>query len=163
MAEESNVSEREPEALRAEVDETKARLVDKLQTLEHRIVDSWQDASTAVAETVENVKATVETTVHAVQGAVHDSTEAMGRALDLPAHVRRHPWFMLGGALLLGVVAGHVLRGHAAGRSGANLPQVIRLDQRRQQSGFAATRSADPVERWFRGVRAPLRCAPGRG
>jgi ElaB/YqjD/DUF883 family membrane-anchored ribosome-binding protein len=109
MAEESNVVEREPEALRAEVDETRARLVDKLHTLEHRVVDSWQDASTAVAETVENVKATVETTVHAVQGAVHDTTAGMGRVLDVPAHVRRHPWLMLGGALLLGVVAGRLV------------------------------------------------------
>jgi ElaB/YqjD/DUF883 family membrane-anchored ribosome-binding protein len=109
MAEDSNVIEREPEALRAEVDETRARLMDKVHTLEDRIVDSWQDASTAVAETVENVKATFATTVHAVQGAVHDSTEAMGRALDLPAHARRHPWLVLGGALLLGVVAGRLV------------------------------------------------------
>jgi hypothetical protein len=28
-------------------------------------------------------------------------------AFDLPAHVRRHPWLMVGGALLLGFVVGN--------------------------------------------------------
>jgi ElaB/YqjD/DUF883 family membrane-anchored ribosome-binding protein len=109
MAEEISVIEREPEALRVEVEETRAGLVDKLETLEQGIKDTWQGATAAVSDSVESVKATVETSVQAVQGAVHGTTEAMGRAFDFPAHVRRHPWLMVSGALLLGVVAGHLV------------------------------------------------------
>ena len=47
---------------------------------------------------------TVATTVEAVQGAVHDTGEALERAFYIPAHVRRHPWLMLGGALFVGYV-----------------------------------------------------------
>ena len=40
--------------------------------------------------------------------AVHETAEAMGGFLNVPAHVRRHPWLMVGGALLLGVVLGNL-------------------------------------------------------
>jgi ElaB/YqjD/DUF883 family membrane-anchored ribosome-binding protein len=109
MAGVTSVIERGPDALRAEVEETRAGLVDKLESLEQGIKDACQDASAAVSDTLESVKATVETTVQAVQGAVHDTGEAMGRAFDFPAHVRRHPWLMAGGALLLGVMAGRLV------------------------------------------------------
>ena len=50
-----------------------------------------------------------ETTVHAVQGAAHSTSKAMGWAFDLPAHVRRNPWAMMGGAMFLGLAAGYLI------------------------------------------------------
>lgn len=109
MAEEIGIG-RESQDLRAEAEETREGLVDKLETLEQGIKDTWQGATSAMSETVDSVKATVGTTVQAVQGAVHDTGAAMGRAFDLPAHVRQYPWLMVGGALVLGWAAGYLVR-----------------------------------------------------
>jgi hypothetical protein len=110
MAEETRVSEREPEAPRAKVEETRVGLVDNPGTLEQGIKDAWHGATTAATRTAAGVKAAATTTMHAMQGAAHSTGEAMGRAFDFPAHVRRHPWLMVGGAMLLGVAAGYLAR-----------------------------------------------------
>jgi ElaB/YqjD/DUF883 family membrane-anchored ribosome-binding protein len=83
-------------------------LMDKLETLEQGVRDTAQGANAAVADTAEGLKVATQSTVRAVQGAVHDSAQALGRAFDLPAHVRRHPWLMVGGAVLAGVVVGRL-------------------------------------------------------
>ena len=102
MAEAITQCDNESKAIRAGMEEPRSGLVDKIETLEQGIKDSWQTATETVSETMDSVKATVETTVHAVQGAVHDTTDAIGHAFDLAAHTRRHPWLMLGGAVLAG-------------------------------------------------------------
>jgi ElaB/YqjD/DUF883 family membrane-anchored ribosome-binding protein len=109
MAEKTSVIEREPETLRAEVEETTEGRVSMLGTLEQGIKDTWQGTSAAATRTAEGVKAAATTTMHAMQGAAHSTGEAMGWAFDLPAHVRRHPWPMVGGAMLLGVAAGYLV------------------------------------------------------
>jgi ElaB/YqjD/DUF883 family membrane-anchored ribosome-binding protein len=98
MAEEVIVPKRESEESREGVEETRTSLADKMETLEQGMKDTWEGVTTDVAETVQ-----------AMHGAVHDTTAAMGRALDFPAHVRRHPWLMIGGALLLGFVVGNLV------------------------------------------------------
>ncbi len=109
MAEETNVSQSQPEAFPAAAEEARSGLGDKVGNLVQEVKDTWQSATAAVSDRVESVKATVERTVQAVPGAVHDTTAALGRAFDLPAHVRRHPWLVMGGALLLGVVVGQLV------------------------------------------------------
>lgn len=106
MAEESSPMDLEPKTLQAGVEEPKARLADKLGTVEEGIKDAWHGATAAATRAVEGVKSAAETTAHAVQGAAHSTNKAMGRAFDLPAHVRRQPWLMVGGAMLLGVAVG---------------------------------------------------------
>ena len=106
MVEEPNSSEQVVEAPRTEADETRVTLVERLETLEQGIKDKWESATTSLGETVENVQETVKSTMHSVQGAVQNTTKAMGRALDIPAHMRRHPWILLCGAVFLGVVVG---------------------------------------------------------
>jgi ElaB/YqjD/DUF883 family membrane-anchored ribosome-binding protein len=110
MAEETCLIEREPEAIRAEAEETRGGLAGKLGTLEQGIKDTWQGATAAATRTAEGVKSAATTTMHAMQGAAHSTGEAMGRAFDFPAHVRRHPWLMVGGAMLLGMAAGYLVR-----------------------------------------------------
>jgi hypothetical protein len=109
MTEETRVIERGPEAIQAEVEETRGGLAGKLGTLEQGIKDTWQGATAAATRTAEGVKSATTTTMHAMQGAAQSTGEAMGRAFDLPAHVRRYPWLMVSGAMLLGVAAGYLV------------------------------------------------------
>jgi ElaB/YqjD/DUF883 family membrane-anchored ribosome-binding protein len=120
MTEETSSINREPETLQAGLEDPRARLADRMGSLEEGIKDAWHGATAAAARAVEGVKSATETTVHAVQGAAettvhavqgaaHSTSKAMGWTFDLPAHVRRHPWPMVGGAMLLGVAAGYLL------------------------------------------------------
>ena len=52
---------------------------------------------------VELMKGTVETAVREVGEAVRDTAVGM---LDVPGHVRRNPWLLVGGAALAGLVIG---------------------------------------------------------
>lgn len=97
MAEETSLIHREPETLPAGLEEPRTSLVDKLETLEEGIKDTWHGATAAATRMAAGVKSAAETTAHAVQGAAHSTSEAMGRAFDLPAHVRRYPWLMWAG------------------------------------------------------------------
>ena len=109
MAEESSPIDRELKTLQAGREEPRASLVDKLETVEEGIKDTWHSATAAATRTAAGVKAAAETTVHAVQGAAHSTSKAMGWAFDLPAHVRRNPWAMMGGAMFLGLAAGYLI------------------------------------------------------
>lgn len=79
-------------------------MAEKIGHLGDGLADAWNSAATTVHDTMESAKATFATTAHAVQGAVQDTTEALGYAFNVAGHVRRHPWLMVCGALLLGVV-----------------------------------------------------------
>jgi len=106
MTEETLV-EREPEACPSHAEEA---LASKRGTLEQGIKDAWHGGVAATTSAAEGVKTAATTTLHAMQGAVHDTGKAMGRAFDFPAHVRRHPWLMVGGAMLVGAATGYLLR-----------------------------------------------------
>jgi hypothetical protein len=58
---------------------------------------------------VQNVATTVTDTVANVKETVHESVESVKHAVDIPAHVERHPWLMLGGALATGFVVGRMV------------------------------------------------------
>jgi ElaB/YqjD/DUF883 family membrane-anchored ribosome-binding protein len=120
MAEKTSPMDREPETLQAGLEDPRASLADKLETLEEGIKDAWHGATAAATRTAAGVKAAAETTahavqeaaettVHAVEGAAHSTSKAMGWAFDLPAHVRRNPWAMMGGAMFLGLAAGYLI------------------------------------------------------
>jgi ElaB/YqjD/DUF883 family membrane-anchored ribosome-binding protein len=107
--EEVAVVEQSPDEMRAEMVETRAGLSEKVGQLEQGIKDTWEGATTAVGATVESVKSMVADSAQSVRDVVQDTGRAIGRAFDLPAHVRRHPWATLGGAILLGVLAGLIV------------------------------------------------------
>jgi hypothetical protein len=109
MAGETSVIEREPEVQRAAGGETGAGMTDMLETMEQGVKDAWQHTAAGITDMMESIRVSVETAVQSVQGAAHDSGAAVGRLLDLRAHVRRHPWLMVGGALLLGWAAWSVV------------------------------------------------------
>jgi hypothetical protein len=88
----------EPEVTRAQLDETRASLSEKLESLEQHVVDSVQSAAAAVTKTVENVKV-----------AVADSMECVQNTFDLKLQVKRRPWGMVAGSIALGYVGGYLL------------------------------------------------------
>jgi ElaB/YqjD/DUF883 family membrane-anchored ribosome-binding protein len=99
MAEEiRDIAEQDPEIIRQQIDETRSSLTAKLEALEEQVVGTVQNAKATVEETIENVKETVQETVSTVKD-----------TFDIPLQVRRHPWPMVGGCFVLGLVTGAVV------------------------------------------------------
>ena len=88
-----------PEVIEQQMERTRASLTTKVSTLENQMVGTLQNATSAVSETVENVKEAVKETVETVK-------ENVREVLDISGHVRAHPWLMVGGAGLAGVLFG---------------------------------------------------------
>jgi len=94
-----------PQVIRQRIEETKAGLNEKLETLEQRYGD------------------TVETVGNVVEGTL-DAVQSVAEALDFPRHVRRHPWSMFAGSMALGFVVGRMLddRAEPSAAAGASAP-----------------------------------------
>ncbi|HLW66203.1 MAG TPA: hypothetical protein VKS79_12900 [Gemmataceae bacterium] len=78
-----------PEVIRQHMEETRASLAEKLETLEEQVVGTVHDARQSVADTVQSVR----------------------DAFDLKLQVQRHPWPVMGGAVAVGFVAGSLIEG----------------------------------------------------
>jgi len=103
-----------------QMEDTRTSLTEKLETLEKSVASTVQGASSNVAQTVEAVKDTVEAvkdtvqdtvatvkssvddTIDAVKCTVEEGVTAVKDFLDIPAHVRAHPWLMFGGSIAAG-------------------------------------------------------------
>jgi len=115
----------EPEVIRQQMEETRADLAAKLETLEQHVVNTVTGTTAAVSETVENVKEAVQETVDAVKGSVQSGVESVKNAFDVSAQVDRHPWFFMAGSVALGFWGGLFVqqsqrRSRTSGRSAAN-------------------------------------------
>ncbi len=133
-----------PEEIREQMEETKSQLTNKLESLEHQVSETVQSTGSAVTATVGAVQETVET----VTGAVQDALHSVGRAFDLQQHMQTHPWFVLGGSVVLGYMAAELLE--ASAKSGqwqnpASRPRSAMDNpgyRNGNAAGFAATGSA---------------------
>lgn len=85
----------EPEVIHKEIEETRADLAKKLETLESEITDTVMSAKETVTETIENVTETVQETVETVK-----------KTFDLEYQMRRRPWTLLAGATAAGFLVG---------------------------------------------------------
>jgi len=109
------------ELIRHQMEDTRTSLTEKLETLEQQVVATVQEATSAVSETVATVKESVEETVTSVKDTLQDTVstvkdsvegtvsavqDGVKNALDIPAHVDRYPWFMMGGSVVLGYALG---------------------------------------------------------
>lgn len=117
------------ELIRQKMEHTRESLTDKLETLEDKLLSSVHHATSAVNETVATVKETVSEGVESVKGAV-----------DIQAHVDRHPWLALGGSGLCGFMLGSMLGGakEARQRPAVPLPPLPPSDVGRSQSDASA-------------------------
>jgi len=115
---------------RRQMGETRASLADKLDSLENKFAATVQgatdtvnsvqeavqgatDAVSSVTEsmgnTVDSVKDTVEESVQSVRDKFNETVSSVSDSLDLSAHVARHPWPMMAGAVAVGFLGGCLL------------------------------------------------------
>jgi ElaB/YqjD/DUF883 family membrane-anchored ribosome-binding protein len=97
------------DAIKQEMQETRASLTEKLETLEQKVVGTVENATTAVTDTVDAIKETVHDTVNTVQEGVQGSVDSVKDLFDVPAHVQRRPWLMVGGSVAVGYCIGTLL------------------------------------------------------
>jgi hypothetical protein len=115
--------------MRQQIDETRAALANKVEALKERVMHNGQATQTCVDETIQTVKQTV-----------HDTVETIKRTFDLKQQVARHPWPMLGGAVVLGILLAKRSQSHPS-------PALAKQD-----NGHAADDAAPPRER----AKAPV-------
>jgi len=101
----------EPDVIRQEIEQTRASLTDKIETLEYEVRDTVQTAKATVEQTLETAKATVEQTIEGVKGTVEDTVQSVKETFDVTRQVEAHPWGMVGGSMLAGFALGWLLPG----------------------------------------------------
>ncbi len=129
------------EVIREKMEDARTDLTDKLELLEKQVRDTVQDATSAVADsvqnatstvnetiesvrsvvdsvkdsvqgTVESVKDTVQGTVDSVKETMSDTVEGVRQTFDLHRQMDNHPYLMVGGAVVVGFMAGRILTPH---------------------------------------------------
>lgn len=101
--------DREAEVIKQQMEQTRAALSEKLETLEQQVVGTVQGATTKVAHTVDTVTDAVQETVTTVKESVEETMASVKESLDVARQVERHPWLMLGGSVFAGYVGGRLL------------------------------------------------------
>jgi len=103
--------------IKHEMEEKRADLTNKLQTLERKVADELLSVKDTVTESVEHVTEEVGETITSVK-----------EAFDIPGYVREHPWLSVGGAVLAGYLAHEFLTNKipvaSGGSSGNGQPQA---------------------------------------
>src|SRR5690349_7633015 len=97
------MDDRRSEDLKTQMAKTRSKLADKLETLEEKLIEP---AAAAVSETVTTVKEAVGHTADAVQSTMKHVSETF----DLSAHVRKHPWPMLGAGFATGFLLNRLVK-----------------------------------------------------
>jgi ElaB/YqjD/DUF883 family membrane-anchored ribosome-binding protein len=98
--------DQEPDMIRQRIDQTRSSLTEKLETLEAEVKGTVSGAKASVEDTIETVKASVQETVATVK-----------RTFDVKYQVERHPWPMMAGSFVTGLLTGRLFGGRAAGTS----------------------------------------------
>jgi hypothetical protein len=107
----------ETEAIKQQMEQTRAALTEKLATLEQKVIATVQDTTSTVASTVHAVGATVRDTVHDVRFTVGETMATVKEILDVSRQMGRHPWLMLGASVFVGYLGGRLLERVEGGRS----------------------------------------------
>jgi len=148
------LSEQEPEELRQQIDDTRSSITEKLEALEGQVTGTVESVKESVEETIAQVKESVQDTVSSVKDSVSDTVDTVKDTLNLSLQTRKHPWGMLGGALVAGFVSGALI-GETRRRRSSRMP-VERLES--QGETPRATFREEVRE-----VRAPVEKGPTFG
>jgi hypothetical protein len=147
----------EPEVARQQMEDTRASLTEKLETLEQHVVDTVEDATSAVSDTVGNVK-----------DAVTDTVENIKDALNLRLQVKRHPWGAMVGSVALGYLGGYLLHGRRSarpttngGRNESASPDTLRMTTHPNGVANGHRSMEEPLRREPVAVETPSRSEPG--
>jgi len=139
----------ELEVIRHEMEDTRASLADKLDTLENQVMGTVHDATEAVSHTVQDVRSVVDSVTESVK----EGVESVKETLNLSEQVRRHPWGMLCGAAAAGFFGGWLMGPSRKEESGTpravNLPRDFPRESYgaplREQSAEAASETKESI------------------
>ncbi|HJU03612.1 MAG TPA: hypothetical protein VJ692_00565 [Nitrospiraceae bacterium] len=95
-----------------DIAETRAAMTEKLEQLEERVQDTVQDAKTTVLDVVDHVRDAADAFVDRAE----EFVEHTKQTFDPTYQVSRHPWMMLGGAIIAGYVLGTLEQRSSSGR-----------------------------------------------
>jgi hypothetical protein len=98
------IAEQRPGQLETGSQESGHGLVDTMEAVEDGIRDGVHQAHDAVTGAAGAVTDGVEATGRAARAAVRGTGDAFAWALDVPGHVARHPWLLVGAAVLVGLL-----------------------------------------------------------
>ena len=165
----------ETEVIRERMEDARTDLSDKLEKLEKQVMDTVQGATSAVADSVQNatstvtdtiqsvrdvvdnvkdsvqgtvdsVKDSVQGTVDSVKETMHDTVEGVKQTFDLHRQMDQHPYLMVGGAVVVGFVAGRMLNvapaARAMGRAAESFGPTVSRFARSAASNLGAAASA---------------------
>jgi hypothetical protein len=104
MTLETTLPENRTGQLGAESPQTGHGFADTMEVVEDGVRDGVHQAHDAVTGAAGAVTDGVEATGRAVRAAAHDTADAFAWALDVPGHVARHPWLLVGAAVLVGLL-----------------------------------------------------------
>ena len=94
-----------------DISETRAAMAEKLEQLEERVQETVHDAKATVLDVVDHVRDAAEAFVDRAE----DFVEQTKQTFDPTYQVTRHPWMMLGGAIVAGYILGTLEQRQASG------------------------------------------------
>jgi ElaB/YqjD/DUF883 family membrane-anchored ribosome-binding protein len=129
MAYEPEVIKQEA-AIKHQMEETRASLTDKLESLEEHVLGTVHDTTSAVSNTaemvtdavegtVESVKETFENVKESLMETVENVKETVRETFDLRLQTERHPWAVVGSSVAVGFAVGYLMPKLAKGSSRA--------------------------------------------
>ena len=147
--------EETPEMMRKEIEETKLQLAEKIETLEKQVAETVKTTENAVNATV----GAVQGTVHSVTAVVDNAVQSVNHFLDLQQQIDRHPFLVVGGAVVAGYLAAEFLTGSKTTptASSAPVPQPLTNSQAEPRQSPAAESVPAPYL-----VPATQQAAPNR-
>jgi len=141
-----DLAEQPPEELRQKIDDTRSAITEKLEALEDQVTGTVENVKDTVEETIQNVKDSVQETVSTVKDTFQETVETVKDTFNLSLQVQRHPWGMLGGALVAGFLGGALV---GETRRRRNRMPVERLESR-------GTPPLEPVQPYRARFEEPL-------
>jgi len=150
--------ENETELIRDQMAETRSALSEKLEALQDQVLGTVEGTTRSVTDTVEAVQEAVQDTVGTVKESFQETVQTVKSAFDLSEQTEKHPWLMMGGAVVVGFVGGRLLMG----RDYQALPPPSdgsaerRPPSRTEAATAAVSSAASTTASWLEELAAPL-------
>ena len=96
----------------SDIADTRAAMTEKLEQLEDRVQETMQGAKTTVLDIVDHVGDTAKSFIDRAEEAVEQTKQT----LDLRYQTNRHPWLMMGAAVVTGYILGTLEHRQTSGR-----------------------------------------------
>jgi ElaB/YqjD/DUF883 family membrane-anchored ribosome-binding protein len=157
--------ENETELIRDQMADTRTALTEKLDRLQEQVLGTVEGTTRSVTETVEAVQEAVQDTVGTVKESVQETVHTVKSAFDLTEQTEKHPWLMMGGAVLVGFIGGRLLmspsRTALPPSSDGSAPRrpPARTEAVREAASSAASTAASAASAtagWLEELAAPL-------